>query len=297
MLWAALAAAFCFGGIARLLSCVSRYDQVSIFKSLLKIVGLGMERQTTNKVLGWTLEDCEERHRQWPDTFEIPDIEIRTSLERGDVAQLVFRITLDDDREPEVFERMWVEVKEATKSGYVGLLCNNSHSLEENDILWSGTAVAFQPNHIINAHRPENELDDASDDGIFFHRLIDAGTGYSLIIDDDGRVAYAYLLNAGREIVGDVWLYNRGPNPQEPEWTERPERPFQNPAGFATEQPFEPVSDPAELSVEWRRSTEGAVVADLLVRQQMFAVLAEGAKPGWSRLAVADGPLARVMEA
>ena len=40
---------------------------------------------------------------------------------------------------------------------------------------------------------------------------------YSVVIEDDGRVAYAYLLHDD-EIVGDVWLYNHGPAPAEPEW-------------------------------------------------------------------------------
>ena len=33
-------------------------------------------------------------------------------------------------------------------------------------------------------------------------------TGYSAVFEDDGKVAYAYLLDDGR-IVADVWLYNR----------------------------------------------------------------------------------------
>lgn len=32
--------------------------------------------------------------------------------------------------------------------------------------------------------------------------------GWTVVVEDDDRVAYAYLLHEGR-IVGDVWLYNR----------------------------------------------------------------------------------------
>ena len=38
--------------------------------------------------------------------------------------------------------------------------------------------------------------------------IADSQTGYAVVIDDDGRAAYAYLRDPQRRIVGDVWLYN-----------------------------------------------------------------------------------------
>jgi hypothetical protein len=34
-------------------------------------------------------------------------------------------------------------------------------------------------------------------------------SGSTIVIEDDGRVAYAYFYSPENEIVGDVWLYNR----------------------------------------------------------------------------------------
>ena len=40
---------------------------------------------------------------------------------------------------------------------------------------------------------------------------------FTLTVDDDGKVAYAYLKKE-KKILGDVWLYNRCPAPDEKEW-------------------------------------------------------------------------------
>lgn len=102
---------------------------------------------------GWRLDDGEERHCKSPETFEIPPLEVRILLEPGDFAQLIFVIDLEDEEGPaEGTERMWVIVRERAPAGhYVGMLNNRPSLIGENDVLWEGTELAFEPRHIIDA--------------------------------------------------------------------------------------------------------------------------------------------------
>ena len=59
-------------------------------------------------------------------------------------------------------------------------------------------------------------------------RFTDQKSGYSVVFDDDGRVAYAYLLNHQGNIISDVWLYNQCKTPKEPEWKTSNNMPFAN---------------------------------------------------------------------
>lgn len=128
-------------------------------------------------------------------------------------------------------------------------------------------------------------------------KFLNQESGYSVVFDDDGRVAYAYLLDESEAIVGDVWLYNRCASPPVPEWKNPEKMPFANPIGFVKgDEDFVPVKDISEVKVQWESSSDGAVKANLFIRDELFAVLVEGAKPGWSILAAKDGPLAKVLE-
>lgn len=129
-------------------------------------------------------------------------------------------------------------------------------------------------------------------------RFIDDRTGYSTIFDDDGRVAYAYLLDESGSIVGDVWLYNRCSTPVEPEWKNPENMPFANPQAYvnsATHDAFQAVDTISDVSVDWGEES-GRVKANILVRNKLFATLMEGAKPGWSVFVGKDGPLAKVLK-
>lgn len=100
---------------------------------------------------GWCLEDGEKRHAETPVTFLIPDETIRQNLQPGDFAKLIFRISLEGDDQPSsVIERMWVIVRTRTSSGYLGVLDNNPASISENDTLWSGVELPFEPRHVIS---------------------------------------------------------------------------------------------------------------------------------------------------
>ena len=106
-------------------------------------------RQPDFDMDGWCLEDGEQRHREHPVKFDIPDLAVREILQPGDFAKLIFKIAVDDADEPEAFERMWVLVRNRVPGGYVGMLDNEPSSIGENDEFWRGSELPFQPKHII----------------------------------------------------------------------------------------------------------------------------------------------------
>lgn len=97
---------------------------------------------------GWCLDDGETRHAEAPDTFWIPDRRARESLQPGDLAKLMFRISVA--HEDVAVESMWVVVRERTSSGYLGILDNDPYAIAENDEFWSGTELPFSAKHVIN---------------------------------------------------------------------------------------------------------------------------------------------------
>jgi hypothetical protein len=116
--------------------------------------------------------------------------------------------------------------------------------------------------------------------------------GHSATFEDDGRVAYAYIWQ-NDTIVADVWLYNHGEPPTEPEWRDPGKLPFANPKGFASTEPFAPVTDESEVTFSWFHSSSPSdLVLSICIRGELIAKLTPGSKPGWCRLAVKDGPLA-----
>ena len=116
--------------------------------------------------------------------------------------------------------------------------------------------------------------------------------GAKVVFDDDGKTGYAYLI-VGEKVVGDVWLYNVGESPQNPEWPDRDKMPFANPAGFASEERFEPIRDPNEIAVEWIVDSDGLSQVRVSLKGLEHALLRPGAKPGWCRLAVKPSPVAK----
>lgn len=114
----------------------------------------------------------------------------------------------------------------------------------------------------------------------------------TIVVEDDGRVAYAYWLDAGGAIRGDVWLCNCCLAPEQPEWDARDAVPYANPAAFvdgAIE--FSPPTSASCITVEWLW-VNADLIARVLVSEMLLAQLKDGSKPGWSRLAAKDGPLA-----
>ena len=126
-----------------------------------------------------------------------------------------------------------------------------------------------------------------ADSGGFIVRL-EGTDGRSVGIEDDGKVAYAYLLH-GERIVGDVWLYNVAETPETVSFRDPALMPFLNPRSFCRADSAVPRLGPSsKLRCEWT-----AVHVDLFVDDEWIARLREGARPGWSKLASRAGPLAR----
>ena len=118
--------------------------------------------------------------------------------------------------------------------------------------------------------------------------------GESVLIEDNGRVAYAYLLDGTGTICAQVWLYNRCVAPDEPEWTSSQTPPFANARGYVRTDidiPLPTASD--DFSVRWQNASGDAYHADIWIGGNIVARLAPGVTPGWSVLAAQDGPLAR----
>ena len=122
----------------------------------------------------------------------------------------------------------------------------------------------------------------------------DEHSGHSAVFEDDGRVAYAYLLD-GDEIVADVWLYNSAATPEQPEWRDPSRMPFMNPRGFASGEQFTPVADESEVAFSWSHGAAGQTALRVFIRGDYHAMLVPGSKPGWCKLAARDGPLASVL--
>lgn len=120
---------------------------------------------------------------------------------------------------------------------------------------------------------------------------------FVVMVEDDGRVAYAYILDED-EIVGDVWLYNRKPAPIEIDRSAQSGMaPLNHAACIAADRQLSPpLGQHEDCEVVWTMTEQGAVeTADIMIRGQLYARLAPGAKPGWCIAAAADGSLARVL--
>src|SRR5262249_30086776 len=123
----------------------------------------------------------------------------------------------------------------------------------------------------------------------------DRQSGASVVVEDDGRVCYAYFLSAARDVLGDVWLYNRCQAPAEREWTDRARALFANPSVFVRRAPgFELPESSLDIGFLWPRNEGGEACASILSRGLVIGKLPAGANPGWARAAAKGGPLARV---
>jgi len=117
---------------------------------------------------------------------------------------------------------------------------------------------------------------------------------YSLLIEDDGRVAYAYLLEYG-DVIGDVWLYNQASAPADSNWFDQ-QTPYLNPAEYLTKDAaIKHINNENEIRCEWLASADdGSIEVGIYIRDKFIAQVSSGSKPGWSILVMKDGPLALV---
>jgi hypothetical protein len=131
----------------------------------------------------------------------------------------------------------------------------------------------------------------------YFRSYACPGSDFVVVVEDDERVAYAYVLDED-EIVGDVWLYNRHPAPAEIDRSASSGMaPLNHASCVAADRQLSPPLGPHEdCEVVWTMTEQGGVeTAAIVIRGRLYARLAPGAKPGWCIAAAEDGPLARVL--
>lgn len=126
---------------------------------------------------------------------------------------------------------------------------------------------------------------------MFLAEFVHAETGLAVVLDDDGRVGTAWLQTPEGDVIGDVWLYNRGPSPERVDWTDATQAPFQNPATHARPLDRPLPSSPEDFSVQWTLDGE-LLLADVRLHGALLARLSPGSAPGWSVLATQPGPRA-----
>jgi hypothetical protein len=112
----------------------------------------------------WELRSAEESNRQNSNSFLIPSLEERKSLQRGQAAKLIFDIeSVDENGNIEIQgERIWVIVAEKYKDFYIGILDGQPASITPSDnvYLCFGAEIPFLPEHIIEIAQPPKEYVD-----------------------------------------------------------------------------------------------------------------------------------------
>lgn len=121
-------------------------------------------------------------------------------------------------------------------------------------------------------------------------RLEDEGSDRAVILDDDGRVAYAYLV-VRETMVADVWLYNVLETPETVDWKDKSQMPFLNPRKFCSAEKVSRICNHSVIRCEWSVDR-----VDIFIDERWMARLTPDSKPGWSRLARCAGPLAKPLE-
>lgn len=99
----------------------------------------------------WELEDAEERQRNAPDMYLIPDEAERRTLQVGDQAALLFRFRGKDRHGAFVqCERLFVTIREVLPNGYFGVLDSTPVC---STLIRPGDSVTFEPCHVSRIKR------------------------------------------------------------------------------------------------------------------------------------------------
>lgn len=130
----------------------------------------------------------------------------------------------------------------------------------------------------------------------YFKQLIcEKDNRFSIIIENDGRVAYAYLLDQD-SIIGDVWLYNQINTPNIVDWKDIEKAPFLNSLKY-TKNDKSLISNRFIDSAKTFWNIHKTNVQVLIQFENGLKVILEnGAKPGWSNNVFKDGPLAKLLK-
>jgi hypothetical protein len=117
---------------------------------------------------------------------------------------------------------------------------------------------------------------------------------YAVIIEDDDRTAYAYLLE-NNQIIADVWLYNRIPTPAKQDWSNPDNMPFVNSQEFVYDDKISVIENNNDVDINWHFKKGILKKVEIFEKKEnrVIAILCPNVKPGWSYLAKKRGPLAR----
>ena len=69
----------------------------------------------------YELDNVEDIHLEYPDSYWIPDKEVRESLKAGKVVKLVFRMEETKGSDDVSVERMWIEITNKHQAFYEGI--------------------------------------------------------------------------------------------------------------------------------------------------------------------------------
>lgn len=123
----------------------------------------------------------------------------------------------------------------------------------------------------------------------FFAECPVAESDLKVVVEESSKVCYAYLCRK-HQIVGDVWLYNKhGVSLMGIFESMRSGLPPANRSGLG-QQEVPPLTK--EDRLEARHIDVAKREVGLWVNDELWAILWEGSKPGRSRHALRDGPVA-----
>lgn len=112
----------------------------------------------------WCLHSGEAAHATLPESFTIPPLAERLSLQVGDAARLLFEIVSHDEQAHSRtnLEIMWVIVAEKHPEYYIGILDDQPGCLEpssDNYVIF-GAEIPFKAEHIIEIAHPPRDYSD-----------------------------------------------------------------------------------------------------------------------------------------
>ena len=123
-------------------------------------------RLTSIYIDGWMIDDAEVAHAAAPETYWIPALADRASLQSDDMAKIRFYIRVADENGEvtDEGERMWVWVTGRVDDWYRGELDNQPCCTDE---IAPGMEVWFQARHVISIIRrdtvPQEVLEERKD--------------------------------------------------------------------------------------------------------------------------------------
>ena len=97
----------------------------------------------------YQLDNGEELHKDYPESFWIPEKAARESLKVGDLVKLIFSMEETKGSNDISVERMWVEITAEYPNYYVGKLDNDPSG---SDCVICGQLVTFQSSHVIDIY-------------------------------------------------------------------------------------------------------------------------------------------------